>query len=119
MVFTTSTMRSRPWTRASMRSPTSTIVAGLAVRALMRTWPARHAVVASARDLNRRMDHNHRSTRTPSAAAPSRGMLDSMTAAVEVDRAIPFERLELGAGAWVDVARGWLAGADELFEHLR
>ena len=42
-----------------------------------------------------------------------------MTAAVEVDRAIPFERLELGAGAWVDVARGWLAGADELFEHLR
>jgi alkylated DNA repair dioxygenase AlkB len=46
-------------------------------------------------------------------------MLDSMTGAVEVDRAIPFERLDLGAGAWVDVARGWLAGAGELFEHLR
>ena len=48
-----------------------------------------------------------------------KGHAGSMTAAVEVDRAIPFERLELGAGAWVDVARGWLAGADELFEHLR
>jgi alkylated DNA repair dioxygenase AlkB len=29
------------------------------------------------------------------------------------------ERLDLGNGAWVDVARGWLADADELFVHLR
>lgn len=35
-----------------------------------------------------------------------------------VDRDVPVERLELGGGAWVDVARGWMAGADELYEHL-
>lgn len=29
-----------------------------------------------------------------------------------------FERLELGDGAWVDVARGWLPDADALFTHL-
>jgi len=29
------------------------------------------------------------------------------------------ERLDLGDGAWVDVGRGWLPDADELFEHLR
>lgn len=29
-----------------------------------------------------------------------------------------FERLDLGGDAWVDVARGWLTGADELFSHL-
>jgi alkylated DNA repair dioxygenase AlkB len=26
-----------------------------------------------------------------------------------------FERIDLGSGAWVDVARDWLAGADDLF----
>jgi len=35
-----------------------------------------------------------------------------------VDRAVPFERLELGAGAWVDLARGWMEGAEDLYEHL-
>lgn len=35
-----------------------------------------------------------------------------------VDRDVPFERLELGAGAWVDLARGWMAGADLLYAHL-
>jgi alkylated DNA repair dioxygenase AlkB len=28
------------------------------------------------------------------------------------------ERRELSAGAWVDLRRGWMAGADTLFEHL-
>lgn len=28
------------------------------------------------------------------------------------------ERVDLGDGSWVDVVRGWLSGADELFEHL-
>ena len=36
----------------------------------------------------------------------------------EVDTEVAFERLDLGDGAWVDVARGWMAGADELFDHL-
>jgi alkylated DNA repair dioxygenase AlkB len=31
---------------------------------------------------------------------------------------VPFERVELGDGAWVDVARGWLGGADELMSRL-
>jgi hypothetical protein len=37
-----------------------------------------------------------------------------------VDRDIPFERLELDATAWVDVARGWIppADADEIGRHL-
>jgi len=29
-----------------------------------------------------------------------------------------FERTELGGGAWVDVARGWLGGADDVMERL-
>ena len=29
-----------------------------------------------------------------------------------------FERIDLGAGAWVDVARDWLGGADSLLEDL-
>jgi len=36
-----------------------------------------------------------------------------------VDREANPERLDLGAGAWVDVTRGWLDGADELFAFLR
>lgn len=39
--------------------------------------------------------------------------------AIHVGREVAFERLELGDGAWVDVARGWIEGADELFAHLR
>jgi alkylated DNA repair dioxygenase AlkB len=38
---------------------------------------------------------------------------------IRVDRDAGVERLDLGGGAWVDVARGWLAGADALFAHLR
>ncbi|HUJ67026.1 MAG TPA: alpha-ketoglutarate-dependent dioxygenase AlkB [Acidimicrobiales bacterium] len=36
---------------------------------------------------------------------------------VEVRRA-EFERTDLGGGAWVDVARGWLGGADEVAARL-
>jgi len=38
---------------------------------------------------------------------------------VWIDRAATTERLDLGDGAWVDVDRGWLVGADEVFEQLR
>ena len=31
----------------------------------------------------------------------------------------PFERVDLGDGAWVDVARGWFGGADELMGRLQ
>ena len=33
---------------------------------------------------------------------------------VGVDAGVEFERIELGQHAWVDVARGWLGGADEV-----
>jgi alkylated DNA repair dioxygenase AlkB len=36
-----------------------------------------------------------------------------------LDAGAPFERLDLGNGAWVDVARGWMTRADEVFAHLR
>lgn len=42
-----------------------------------------------------------------------------MTSEIAIDGDAAFERLDLGAGAWVDVARGWLIGADDLFVHLR
>ena len=35
-----------------------------------------------------------------------------------VDRAVEFERIDLDETSWVDVARGWVAGADEVGEHL-
>jgi alkylated DNA repair dioxygenase AlkB len=37
---------------------------------------------------------------------------------VEVRKKTEFERTDLGNGAWVDVARGWLGGADELAARL-
>jgi len=37
----------------------------------------------------------------------------------EVNPEAEFERLDLGDGAWVDVARGWLLDADELYVRLR
>ena len=42
----------------------------------------------------------------------------SMTGAVRVGD-VAVERIALDERSWVDVGRGWLAGADELFEHLR
>jgi len=47
------------------------------------------------------------------------GHADGMEGAIQVDRAVAVERLDLGDGAWVDVARGWMVGSDDLFEHLR
>ncbi|HMS87990.1 MAG TPA: hypothetical protein PK748_01990 [Acidimicrobiales bacterium] len=35
-----------------------------------------------------------------------------------VDRSVPFERTQLDDTSWVDVARGWMAGADELGARL-
>jgi len=35
-----------------------------------------------------------------------------------VDRAVEVERLHLDDASWIDVARGWLHGADELHEEL-
>lgn len=37
---------------------------------------------------------------------------------IHVDRDTPVERLDLGGCSWVDVARGWMVGADALFEAL-
>ena len=42
-----------------------------------------------------------------------------MTVDVGINTQAAVERLDLGTGAWVDVARDWLVGADELFAHLR
>jgi alkylated DNA repair dioxygenase AlkB len=36
----------------------------------------------------------------------------------EVDPAVPFERVALDERSWVDVARGWLRGADTLLDVL-
>jgi alkylated DNA repair dioxygenase AlkB len=41
-----------------------------------------------------------------------------MTEDTYLDRSVPFERTELDGTSWVDVARGWMPLADELFEHL-
>src|SRR5437763_12387066 len=62
----TSTTRSRSWTWAATWSPIRTTVAGLAALPLTFTGPPRQASVASVRDLNRRMAHSQRSTRTAS-----------------------------------------------------
>jgi alkylated DNA repair dioxygenase AlkB len=43
---------------------------------------------------------------------------DASIDAIHVDSGIPVERVGLDQTSWVDVARGWLAGADELTEAL-
>ncbi|HEX5614104.1 MAG TPA: alpha-ketoglutarate-dependent dioxygenase AlkB [Acidimicrobiia bacterium] len=35
-----------------------------------------------------------------------------------IDPDVAFERIDLDDGAWVEVARGWLRGADTLLEHV-
>lgn len=37
---------------------------------------------------------------------------------IRIDPEVAVERLQLDATSWVDVARGWLAGADDLFSAL-
>lgn len=51
------------------------------------------------------------------ATAPVQGNLFAGGPA-EVHAGVEFERTDLGSGAWVDVARGWLGGADELMTRL-
>jgi alkylated DNA repair dioxygenase AlkB len=41
-----------------------------------------------------------------------------MSDAIHVDGDVPIERVDLDADSWVDVARGWMAGADELTADL-
>ena len=41
-----------------------------------------------------------------------------MTDEPHVDRAVAIERLDLDDTAWVDVARGWMAEPESLYEHL-
>lgn len=41
-----------------------------------------------------------------------------MTETQYLTRDVAVERIELGEGAWVDVARDWMADAAELYEHL-
>jgi 2OG-Fe(II) oxygenase superfamily len=36
----------------------------------------------------------------------------------EIDPNVPFERLTLDDTSWIDIARGWLRGADAVYEHL-
>jgi alkylated DNA repair dioxygenase AlkB len=51
------------------------------------------------------------------ATAPIQGSLFAGGPA-KVHADARFERIELGDGAWVDVSRGWLGGADDLMERL-
>lgn len=72
MICVTSTTRSRSCTRASIRSPTRTVAAGLTLAPPTRTWPARQASAAAGRVGNSRTAHSHRSTRVESTAPSSR-----------------------------------------------
>lgn len=41
-----------------------------------------------------------------------------MPESLALDDTVAFERTELERGSWIDVARGWLRGADELYREL-
>ena len=41
-----------------------------------------------------------------------------MDGAPAIDPAASFERLQLDDTSWVDIARGWLVGADAVYDHL-
>ena len=64
--------------------------------------------------------------RTTSLAGGAAGKLGDVTDAtppvahdeIRVDPEAPVERVRLDDGSWVDVCRGWLIGADLLYEHL-
>jgi alkylated DNA repair dioxygenase AlkB len=49
--------------------------------------------------------------------APQQGNLFA-SGPVEVNPDVAFERVDLGEGAWVDLVRGWLGGADEVADRL-
>lgn len=42
-----------------------------------------------------------------------------MTQAPGVDREMPVERIDLDPSAWIEVSRGWLLQADQVYRHLR
>ena len=67
-------------------------------------------------DAGVRPHHRRHLTRRQVRAASGHAGL--VTEEPHVDRDVAVERLDLGGGAWVDVARGWMAGADELYQHL-
>ena len=48
---------------------------------------------------------------------PGPGMLSPMAEAPSVATGA-VERIALDEGSWVDIGRGWLSGADDLYEHL-
>lgn len=52
------------------------------------------------------------------AAAPVQGNLFAL-GPVGPRPGAPFERIDLGGGAWVDLSRGWFGGADELTDRLQ
>jgi alkylated DNA repair dioxygenase AlkB len=41
-----------------------------------------------------------------------------MPGAPAIDPDVPFERLRLDDTSWIDIARGWLLGADDVYDHL-
>jgi alkylated DNA repair dioxygenase AlkB len=41
-----------------------------------------------------------------------------MPVAPAIDPDVPFERLTLDDTSWIEIARGWIVGADEVYEHL-
>src|SRR4029079_16654767 len=51
-------------------------------------------------------------------AAGRVGTLRAMDVAPALDPDVPFERLQLDDTSWIDIARGWLRGADIVYEHL-
>jgi len=44
--------------------------------------------------------------------------LDASSSPIRVDPAVPVERVVLDEACWVDIGRGWLVGADALFDAL-
>lgn len=49
---------------------------------------------------------------------PGRRHARAVDELIAVDRDATIERLDLDDGAWVDIARGWIAGADRLCDEL-
>jgi alkylated DNA repair dioxygenase AlkB len=43
---------------------------------------------------------------------------DAAIDAASIDPSVAFERLQLDDFSWIDIARGWLRGADDVFTHL-
>ena len=56
--------------------------------------------------------------RRRASVAPPLGTLLGVDGAPTIDPNAGFERLALDDTSWIDVARGWLLGADEIYSHL-